>query len=163
MWKPWSKSGCLRHPRGDGKYFLGHDDGDGDMDGWLIWWTKSDEKYLRCASCASSWESASSLRGNSRSWGTRCFEILPSMPPSSPQSPTGSPGSFQGLLKDAQICHLEKENELLRQQKESLMAALRWNIPPSNEGIIKSKKLDMSLIEVQKGDISSWWVFKFNQ
>merc|ERR1712110_968910 len=30
----------------------------------------------------------------------------------------------QGLLKDAQICHLEKENELLRQQKESLMAAL---------------------------------------
>jgi len=31
----------------------------------------------------------------------------------------------QGLLKDAQICHLEKENELLRQQKESLMAALR--------------------------------------
>ena len=33
---------------------------------------------------------------------------------------------FQGLLKDAQICHLEKENELLRQQKESLMVALRW-------------------------------------
>ena len=32
---------------------------------------------------------------------------------------------FQGLLKDAQICHLEKENELLRQQKESLMVALR--------------------------------------
>merc|ERR1719454_2139251 len=30
----------------------------------------------------------------------------------------------QGLLRDAQICHLEKENELLRQQKESLMAAL---------------------------------------
>merc|ERR1719397_1511098 len=30
----------------------------------------------------------------------------------------------QGLLKDAQISHLEKENELLRQQKESLMAAL---------------------------------------
>ena len=32
---------------------------------------------------------------------------------------------LQGLLKDAQISHLEKENELLRQQKESLMAALR--------------------------------------
>ena len=32
---------------------------------------------------------------------------------------------FQNLLKDSQIACLEKENNLLRQQKESLMTALR--------------------------------------
>ena len=33
------------------------------------------------------------------------------------------------MAKDSQISHLEKENELLRQQKESLMTALRYDSP----------------------------------
>merc|ERR1711936_720895 len=45
---------------------------------------------------------------------------------------------FQGLLKDAQICHLEKENELLRQQKESLMAALRGVLTHSSRSTLRN-------------------------
>merc|ERR1719365_123340 len=44
----------------------------------------------------------------------------------------------QGLLKDAQICHLEKENELLRQQKESLMAALRGVLTHSSRSTLRN-------------------------
>jgi len=42
----------------------------------------------------------------------------------------------QGLLKDAQICHLEKENELLRQQKESLMVALSSSTSSLNTSLL---------------------------
>jgi len=44
----------------------------------------------------------------------------------------------QGLLKDAQISHLEKENELLRQQKESLMAALRGVVTHSSRSTLRN-------------------------
>jgi len=50
----------------------------------------------------------------------------------------------QGLLKDAQICHLEKENELLKQQKESLMAALSSSSSHLNTSLLGRRERRLS-------------------
>jgi len=50
----------------------------------------------------------------------------------------------QGVLKDAQISHLEKENELLRQQKESLMAALSSGTSNLNTSLLGRRERRLS-------------------